>query len=826
MCIINRKNNTAMKRTLLHNLLFVILAAAMTLGFASCNKDDDKPTDNGGDPTEQEGEAPAPDTFWDVLAQIVQADQITSDYEGKTFEPAIGVEDASSSYNRIVYINNMAAAAQSFANLTGADVSESTPSYEWKDDKVGTMTYTKVNDGRDFAVVEVNIAAVPHLSKIIYRNGAQSDANASFEGSAYYRFGDVISRKNKDNKTEYWVCVRPAFGPEKKEETHWMSVSPLPSDKIWTYTSSHGIDYALPKDLKYSQEHMQNFAEMLFAMCYPETWVTNITYYSPKMFHDFESKNIKYHNASFWTNVADYWKAKNIDKLVFGKTLSELSAQLADENVGLSFLYYGSAWTTWFSNYATLYQAKYVNKAGGKYSNMQTKDPCTKIQPLMVDKKNSANDIKLNIKDECTADKPYIVNKAIFGDETPRWIVRYATGAELSDTKAYKNKYGPISGVTDVYRYYHDVNPQEALEQYGPEETKRVAMNNDKSKWDLSDFEGRGHYRFGDVYKDQNGHRWFVVYISGLYNNPEAYPNKERSPYAELVSFDGLTASADRSRITNLPTFDQAVRGAVWLRDMFSFACNSDLSSKVELGIYNNTGVDARDWFQLMVARSKDPRNATNAATVGYRDDSVEGGQPLFRFMNPIDLDNEHPPFFIRKHYPSKPDSISDTYNADGFSNVPIVLQDVADSVKVVAHRPDFYACQPLDKLGGGDGTSIRLTRQSPDARAKDVTNYIYDYTTWRSHSYATDMWNEPVLMFRITAVYDRGNEYATETIDGLQLTLLAQSPFYDPDEDVDEAAFSTAYARVAGESANFTNQTSYLDGKDFVLPSWKTTWE
>ena len=498
-----------MKKLFFNYMLFALLMAGMSFGVVSCNKDDDK-NDNGGEPSNQEEEAPAPDTFWDVLAQMVQADQITSDYEGKTFEPTIGVEDPSSSQTRIVYVNDMAAAAKSFAYLTGVSVDENTATYEWKDDKVGTMTYTKVNDGRDYATVDVNIAAVPHLSKIIYRDGEQSGSNGKFSGSAYYRFGDVISRKNKDGKTEYWVCVRPAFGPEKKEDTHWISVSPLSSENITTYKSSHGIDYAIPKNLKYSKEHMQNLAEMLFAMCYPTEWVNNITYYSPKMFHDFDSKNIKYHNAAFWSNVADSWTKKGIDQRVFGKSLSYFADCLMSGELDL--LYNGVDWTTWWSNYATFYQAKFVNTKGGKYSNMQTKDPYTKIQPLMVDKKNPANDIKINIKEECTAEKPYIVNKDIFGDDNPRWIVRYATGAELSNTKSYNNVYGKISGVEDVYRYYHDVNPQDALDQYGPEESVPIVNVN-----------GATYYHAGDIItRNSDGTPWMCVRPAGGPNG-EAY---------------------------------------------------------------------------------------------------------------------------------------------------------------------------------------------------------------------------------------------------------------------------------------------------------------
>ncbi len=451
-------------KTTLVKCMFVILTAAMTFNFAAC-KDDDDTKDNGGDPTEQEGDAP--DTFWDVLAQMVQADQITSDYEGKTFEPAIGVEDPTDPQTRIVYTNDMAAAATSFSYLTGVSVDENTATAEWKDEKVGTMTYTKVNDGKDYATVEVRIAAMPHLSKIIYRDGEQSGANGKFSGSAYYRFGDVVSREH-DGVKEYWICVRPAFGPEKKETTHWVSVSPLSDANLYTYPGSNGFDYTLPKDLKYDKEHFQNLAEMLFAMSNPTEWQDNITNYSPKMFHDFSSKNLKYHNAAFWKNVAAAWQSNGLDNTMFGKTIQQFATDLKSD--GLYLLYYKYSWSTLISNYCSLYQLHYTNTPNGKYCNMQTSSPASTIKKQMIDKKNHANDIKLSVKEQQKA-HPYITCSEFFGDDKPRWIIRYATGEELSDVKKYTNVYEPISGVKEEYRYYRDVNPITTLSVHEPEIT-------------------------------------------------------------------------------------------------------------------------------------------------------------------------------------------------------------------------------------------------------------------------------------------------------------------------------------------------------------------
>ena len=52
------------------------------------------------------------DQFWDVVGQLVAASDVTEDYKGKTFEPMIGIADASDSQARIVKSNSAAAAAR------------------------------------------------------------------------------------------------------------------------------------------------------------------------------------------------------------------------------------------------------------------------------------------------------------------------------------------------------------------------------------------------------------------------------------------------------------------------------------------------------------------------------------------------------------------------------------------------------------------------------------------------------------------------------------------------------------------------------------------
>ena len=470
------KNNDS----LLMIILMMVMSLSASFSFMACSDDDDEKSEA----QQQQEAAEQQQQFWDVVGQLVAAGDFTPDYEGKQFEPVIGEQDATNPMVRVVATNSAEAAAERFANMVGAsDIDENTQSYEWKADKVGTMSYRKVTDGTAWAEVEVNIPSVPRLQKIVYRSVEQGYENGSFNGSAYYRFGDVVSRvRPEDNVTEYWVCVRPAFGPEGKTKTHWVSVSPLPKKNIWTYPGSNQKEYALPTGLKYDTEHMQNLAELLFAMCYPKDWQDNIGKYSSvgffgpsgmKIFHDFHCTNADYHNQLFWRDVAGAWDHLNLFTKMFGERMTLTYFKQNLNNDGLYLLYKGYSWHTKTSNNATLYQAHYVNTPGGNYANMQTKKPLSEVTAKMIDKSNPENDIVIDVS-KLTAAKPYLQNYSFFGDSKPRWIVRYATGAELSSTGRYDDYRAPIEGVKEEYRYYCDMTPVTDLEHHDPEKTESM----------------------------------------------------------------------------------------------------------------------------------------------------------------------------------------------------------------------------------------------------------------------------------------------------------------------------------------------------------------
>ena len=824
-------------KTVCKYLFLAALVCATGLFALSCKKETLSPEEQAKKEQEQ---AQKTEQFWDVVGQLVAASDIGQDYKGKTFEPVIGIADASDPQARIVKSNSAAAAAQSFADLVNVEsINEGTSSYTWTNEEVGTLTYTKMDGSTSWAEVKVDIPSIPHLSKIIYRSVEQSGENGSFSYAAYYRFGDVVKRTNTSGIEEYWVCVRPAFGPEGKEDSHWMCVGSLPQDNYELYTSSHNKEYAMPTNLKSSKEHMQNFAEMLFAICRPDDWESNISNYSKvgftgpyglPIFHDFSKNNAGYHNKAFWKNVAAKWKEKGLSSLILGKDLEYLTTDLL--NHGICFLHKGYSWWWKFSNSATLYQAVFVNTPGnasnkGVNSNMQTASPLKDVKSLLV-YDDEDDDVVFDVRG-----KKFLLSDKFFGDDRPRYIVRYAKASDLASDGKSPAVDKSIPGVTEVYRYYSDVLPISNLKEHQPEITTSVIVNDPKEQNFREDFTGTGHYTLGSVYKDEQGKKWIVFNIAGQGKDLKLGDGSgldvkfcEPAPLAELISFEGM--SQNNGVVSSLPTFGQAVRGATYIRHHYGEGRGAfedpeptKLSRLMVLHLFKHCDMNLLDMVQVTMGWG-DERNRTQAFSVAYSDPTFATSQPLFRLLYPISLNNAQPPYFIWKHYPNAP--LSDTkqqYGAEEFGKVPIVLQDVADKDFVSTYAPDFYAKQPLED----DPQRPRSIRTEPDEIAEFPQLYEYRRGgTWFDH---LDMWNEPVLMFHMDAVYDRGGEYATTTIGGRKLTLVAEleefaNPVY---EDVLRDAYVDAFARKDSNNADWKSSTFEMDGARYTVPDWRAAW-
>ena len=265
-------------------MLTALLAMGLSLGFIACSDDDDD-NNSGGVPT-NEAEYKEAGLGWDIITQLTAERTAPEGWQNMTFEPTIGKASETDPYTRIVATNDVAAAAERFGGLVGLPdlISETTTSFTYKQEGMGKLTYQMGSVGGQYvAQVDVDLKQVPHLKKILYQTPEQMGNNGYFAGTAYYRFGDVV----EDKDGYYWICVRPAFGPEGKEDSHWMCLSQnLPEANIKPYETSTDIQDYLPTGLGKSTEHMQNTAEMFYAMLHPSDWLDALNAKTkPKMFN-------------------------------------------------------------------------------------------------------------------------------------------------------------------------------------------------------------------------------------------------------------------------------------------------------------------------------------------------------------------------------------------------------------------------------------------------------------------------------------------------------------------------------------------------------------
>ena len=455
-------------------LLMAVLVCGLSLSVTSC-KDDDK--DNG--PSEEELEQQALEqqdldnariAILDQLADLDEVESSEVDLLSQQFEPVIGVPAENDEAIRYVYTNTMEAAAERFADLVGAEIDENTPSYTWTDEKMGTMRYTKGNGTTAWAEVDVDIKQVRPFTKIIYCTPEMLGENKAFKGRAYYRFGDVVRRYVQEDKfrtvAEYWVCVRPAFGPEKKEDSHWACINVLPMKNIYTF-SELGTMY-FPTKLGESKEHMQNLAEMVYAILNPTTWASNILLNvdnkKMKMFGDFNKNNLKYHNEYFWRNVSNAWDNTEINigdatydiwGVVFESEKQYVAEEVNNSAYGMKLLYKGYSWVK-KKKVIHLWQANYTS-GNGVNSNMHK---ATFTEPRCDLTTKSA--WRLDFRKTGGYQTYYLsfFNQGESrGDNMMRWCVRFATGKELANKKWNGNVKEAIPGVDEIYRYYRDVDP-------------------------------------------------------------------------------------------------------------------------------------------------------------------------------------------------------------------------------------------------------------------------------------------------------------------------------------------------------------------------------
>ena len=520
-----------MKKTM-NWMLMALLMAGLSVGLTSCKEDElteEEKQQQAGKALEEAQE------WWDVVSQLTDEQILPDDWQTATFEPTIGTASETDPYTRIVATNDLATAAQRFAYLTGCPVTESTADYTWSHKQAGSLTYQAgTSTGTYLAQVDVSLKQMPKLKKILYQTPEQMGENASgsFSGTAYYRFGDVVRKVNSKGYYDYWVCVRPAFSLEFKGDSHWVCLSDLPDENLYTWEND-GTTWVLPTKLGESKEHMQNFAEMIYAMVNPNKYYANLGA-NPKMkvFHDFSRDQLgKYHNEYFWERVCKAWEAKGLFEDVFNQmTKDQVEAMV--ESQGLSFIYKGYSWT-WGWN-CSLWEANY------KGANLKTATYTTKKND-MRNVEFKANIFNLDQKEYC---------RNFFGDDNLRFILRYATGETLSKDASGKGNYSvknALSNCEDVYvynRYYYQHLPNKIYDlNSAPEVTPAPSTIH-------------GFFAPGTVICDAKGKHW-LCYSSWVDDPSTGIKSMDRK--SRFLSFDAV-----ESATLSVTSTDPAVKDGVF----------------------------------------------------------------------------------------------------------------------------------------------------------------------------------------------------------------------------------------------------------------------
>jgi len=474
----------------LYGGLTAVLALCLTFTLAGCKDDKEPSEEEKQQQAEEQADKDMADaaTFWSVVGQLTDT-PMPDNWQNATYEPSIGEPDGTNSAVRIVNCADEESAAASASDLLGTSITTATQSYTYQNDLVGTLTYHKTG-GSSLATVDVSIQQMPGLSQIVYKTPEQIGENASFKGTAYYRFGDVVKKLNKDGEYDYWICVRPCLSFVSKTDSHWMTLSKLPSDYLKSQektVNGNKFKHQMPKNLANNSDHMQNMAEMVYAMTCPTDWAynlgTNKGYQKLKYFKDLNyEKYFKYNNEWFFTKVANGWEAHDGDlfQTIFGLSREDLKAHVQAKGFAMV---YGNA--TISSNDITLTVYKYDG------TNLKTKSSVKSTGKWDY----AAFDINQLMS------KHYIDNEMVVADDGRYWVARYATGETLAkgaDATKF-DTYKKMPNCEDVFVYNRDVEHFDMTEETLKATEPKVAGEHGNQK---------GYYQLGDIIKYNN--RYYV----------------------------------------------------------------------------------------------------------------------------------------------------------------------------------------------------------------------------------------------------------------------------------------------------------------------------
>jgi len=253
-------------------MLTGLLVAAVGMNVAACSDDDENnegstADERAQDPYEKQSEAA--DALYRLATQLSVCDSLPDNWKETTFEPRVGkVLDASQPLVRTLTVSNATEAVAYYNSLTGKDMPAATTTDTYQVDGVGTLQLNVGANGT-IATIDVSVKQMPKLSQLRLVSTANIGENGTFKGTPYYRFGDVV--KDKDGCC--WICVRPAYSPDSKEDTHWMSFH-LITDNFKSYTKTKCKPQVFPVNLGVEKTKMQYLPQLLAILASPADYKT------------------------------------------------------------------------------------------------------------------------------------------------------------------------------------------------------------------------------------------------------------------------------------------------------------------------------------------------------------------------------------------------------------------------------------------------------------------------------------------------------------------------------------------------------------------------
>jgi len=340
-----------------------MLMAAVVLGLSwnvtACKDDDDeKNSENeelkAQDPYAKNGDVAS--ALFRVVGPLAELDSLPDNWKSVNFEPTKGkVLDASKPLVRSLAVANLAEAVSLFRTLTGQNIPDDATSAQWSKDGVGSLTFTATNSSAETAVIDVNIKQMPKLTQLRLVPASALGENGSFTGNPYYHIGDVV----KDGDGRHWICVRSAYSPAGKEDTHWVTMQILTSDSkstkfksnVRTINAKAGKNglHKIQQKLGNSEDtkHLKYFAQLMYLLNNPSEYANNYAR-GEIMEYGLGDLGVAAHKNTYVERLAKYWNNNNIwDEVLPAtidggkKTKGSVTKDYFKSTEGFIMLYYG-----------------------------------------------------------------------------------------------------------------------------------------------------------------------------------------------------------------------------------------------------------------------------------------------------------------------------------------------------------------------------------------------------------------------------------------------------------------------------------------------------